>query len=269
MKKEVFEFQGQHWVAVGIGELTVKFELWRPEPWIEVKTRFVPTWMLEREAQNGQPRPDAEHPTLSLEIGGHVAPLSQGWRSLARTRMVDAPPTFSQDGRMILFPRFRAEVQLLIGPPHSDPRTRVNYTPYLPEESEMAFGEWSRHEAGGDEIDYRVEAFFATERAARERGKQRKNAVAEWRGKRPRHRVDESLLNEGWRFTWRGRAVFTEVRCEVPLNARDAVDYASTLAERNLGRSDWVRGRLAGPGDRCSVPGLSDRGQFVILEVPR
>jgi hypothetical protein len=263
MKDEIFQFQGQSWVPQRRSKLTVSLDPTRRMPgelWINIETNFIPPWVREEEARTAKGYIEAEYRSLSLEISGFLPPLLEGWRSLAGMVMEHVPGVSQADGTVVEPGASGPAVELSSsggGPAESG--AWHDHLPPEPTESRLVFGEWHRHEDGGDEISYELEAFYASDRGLRERGRRLWNQIMEIAGGEPPHQIDEARLRDGWTLRHRGWVDFQMVHCLVPLNVADPVAYAQGLAGRELGRADWVRGR---------VKSISGYGHLVLLSVP-
>ena len=81
----------------------------------------------------------------------------------------------------------------------------------------------------------------------------------------------EKLLEEGWRFTYRGRLRLEHLSCTVPLNAANPVALARRMAERELGMREFGFCRVnGGEMDGTFKPehGVSAQGRLVLLSPP-
>ncbi len=77
----------------------------------------------------------------------------------------------------------------------------------------------------------------------------------------------EKLLEEGWRFSYRGRLTLENLSCTVPVNAAP-VPFAQAMAARELGMKEFGFCRVNGgalDGSYKPEDGVSESGRLVVL----
>jgi hypothetical protein len=267
MSPEILTFQSQSWVLRRRASLTVALGLSRPGDEViglEIEAGFVPPWVLEEEPKTwdeaGEP---LDYRSLKLLVSGFLPLPVGGWLGLAGAAVEHVPMVVSEQGKIVERGRSGPEVSLFSFGPDAGGAIH-DHVPQEPTTSRLVFGDWVRNADGGDEIDYELEAFYASPRAKQEIGKGLANRLADFFGAEPPHEIDEERLGEGWTLRHRGRVEFQTVQCHVPLNATDPAAYARGLATRVLGRSDWVRCEVMESPD-----GETRSRRLVTLVVPR
>lgn len=269
MPDEVFHFQNQTWAQLRRAELTLTLLATRPGPLdvcVGIEADFVPPWVVEA-VMKDDAAPLEEHRTMHLMIDGALPRLGR-WQELAGLVMEHRGGIVA-GAKIVQRPRHAPEVHLWscdCGPESIHDHTGEQA------DARVAFGTIRRHEDGGDEIEYDMEAFYPSKRGWQERMKAMQNLSAELFHEPPPHEIDERLLEEGWTLRHKGWAEFQKIRCLVPLNVADPIGYARALARRELGMAEFGFCRVNGGGchDETFKPedGVCGNARLVILTPP-
>ena len=195
---------------------------------------FVPPWLEDEDSES-------EHRTMRLVVDGAIAGLKD-WRELVGF-VVEAQE--DEDlGEKAGMPIMRGEPEIEIWSSGRGGAASIHTHARDGWETRVRFEEMAEDEPYTFVCE--VEAFFPSERARKAAGEL---FVKELFGVLDFDDEEKAkLLEEGWRFRYRGRVRLDELYCKVPLNTDDPIGWAQRMAERELGMKRFGFSRVSGGG---------------------
>lgn len=243
----------QTWKPRRDGDLTLFLP---PSPWgvsLGADFEFVPPWLDDEDYAS-------EHRTMHLRLHGYLPGLCD-WRELAGFELKESECE-EEPGGEVLTAMQGPEIEIWSsgqGPGSIHTHAQAGW------QTRLALGQLEVDEHGPAWL-CEVEAFFPSERA-------REANAALWMRQffstlEFDNEEQEKLLEEGWRFHYRGRVRLEQLSCTVPLNTSDPIGWARRMAARELKMNEFGLCRVNGgdfEGNYRPEDGVCSNGRLVLL----